>query len=313
MLANYCESTTTSIAGTLGDGAVTLTGKAPYMLPSKSFGSTAQRRCTYVIEDITDASGKFERGEGSVSSDVLTRSVVKQTWNGTTNTETGASITPLQFGSTPTSGNVRVRIALLADSAWPCFPSTNHTIGTGWQGRGLISQNYTGVATTAGQSLAVSTEYYFPYLWVAQSDLIQVGIETVASAASTGIKIAIYDMINGLPGNHIASMAAIATTSNAFLSTTASPLPIKLPVGWYYIGCKVDSATPTFMSPNSGLPYFMQTPMGREDGYGFAGALSKTAEDTYANGMPTGVPAGTYTARGGTTIRPIYFFLKPRV
>lgn len=312
MLANYCEATTTSIAGTSGDGAVTLTAKAPYMLPSKAFGS-AQRRCTYVIEDITDASGKFERGEGSVSSDVLTRSVVKQTWNGTTNTETGASITPLQFGSTPTTGNIRVRITMLADSAWPSFPSTNHTIGAGWQGRGLISQHYNGAATSAGQSLATGTEYYWPFLWVAQSDLIQVGVETTANTAGSGIKIAIYDMINGLPGNNIVSLAAIATTSNAFLSTTASPLPIRLPAGWYYIGAKVDSATPTFLSMDSGLGSILQSPMGRENGYGFGGALSKTAEANYATGMPTGVPTGTYTANGGTTIRPVFFWLKPRV
>ena len=73
--ADYVEETTTSIAGTSGDGAVTLTAVTSKPRLSTVFGTQATT-IRYVIEDTS--SKKFEQGLGSVSSNVLTRRDIGQ-------------------------------------------------------------------------------------------------------------------------------------------------------------------------------------------------------------------------------------------
>ena len=104
--ANFIEETTTSIAGTNGDGAVTLSQITSRPRFSTVLG-TQNTTVRYVIEDTVIF--KYESGIGHVSSNVLTRTKPQVTWDGTTYTDVGT--TALQFGSSPTSGNIRVRMA----------------------------------------------------------------------------------------------------------------------------------------------------------------------------------------------------------
>ena len=76
---DYVEMTTTSIAGTLGDGAVTCTAITNTPTFTLAFGAGAAT-VMYVIEDVVNK--KFEKGIGSVAGNVLTRTKPQLTWSG---------------------------------------------------------------------------------------------------------------------------------------------------------------------------------------------------------------------------------------
>lgn len=295
--ADFVEETTTSIAGTLGNGAVTLTQITGMPRFSTVFG-TGTRLVDYVIEDTVGL--KFEKGYGSVASNVLTRSTVHATWDGTTWNDTSA--TALQFGSTPTSGNIRIRMAPTADAFIGAMPAIQTGLGDaykGWQFSGHLITNSTPANSTA---LGTANEYYIAYELLTRGKVDGFAIEvTTAGTGGNGIKAGLYEVgTNGLPGPCITRFNAIALGSTGFKTDTTPGTwagnagPLRLTPGWFYIGIMTNDSAVT-INKYAGGGHVKQTPAGRADGYGWSNTLSKTAENSYATGLPSGTPTGTYS------------------
>ena len=88
---DFVEGTTVSIAGTLGDGAVTMSrlsgasvDLAALLLPGDFWPGTGSMDCSYVIEDIRTSSTaiKIETGIGVITNNVLTRTKPRMTVSG---------------------------------------------------------------------------------------------------------------------------------------------------------------------------------------------------------------------------------------
>lgn len=294
--ANWIEETTTSIAGTLGDGAVTLTAITGKPRFSSVFG-TGARTINYVIEKVSTNS--FEEGVGVVSGNVLTRTRPRATWNGTTYDETSPS--PLQFGSAPTSGDVLIRIAPLANDFMPAPRGVQNTLGTdaGW----IYSAHYQQNGSTGTQAtLSTGQEYYAPYLCPIAGHVDGFAY-TVAVVGTTGIKAGLYEVgPDGLPGPNITRFNAISNTSTG-LRTDVTPGtwagnagPLRVGVDWFYIGWMTNDGSHAYGGWNrSGTHSIGFPPLGRFGGYGFGLVIQKTAENSYATGMPSGTPTGTYS------------------
>lgn len=301
--ASWIEMTTTSIAGTGGDGAVTMTALTSIPTFTSVFGS-GTRMVEYTIEDTTAGAYKFEEGMGSVASNVLTRSKVRATWTGSV--YDGTVPTALAFGSSPSSGVIRIRLAPHAHEFIHAPPGIVSGISgdtlDGYQASGHLSTF--GNPGNSGGTLATATEYYFPFLCLirGQCDGFFIYIDT-AGAGGTGIKAALYDVgIDGAPGPCITRFNALSCASTGAKTDTVPSTwgintgPLRFGVGWFYVGLMTDG-TPTL----TGWPYssngqlIAYPPVGKQGGYGWGQVLRKAAENSYATGMPSGTPAGTYT------------------
>ncbi len=291
--ADYVEETTTSIAGTSGNGAVTMTAITNTPRFSTVFG-TGTRVVEYVIEDTVTK--KFEMGIGSVASNVLTRTTPRVTWDGTTWDDT--TPTALQFGSTPTSGNVKIRMSCTASSFFPSLPALQKTVGSDpWLGY-QVSQHVINT-TASGVVVTADREYYVPYLSQIQGSLDAFAIR-VTIAGSTGIKMGIYECgADGLPGARIATSNTIVNTSTGLLVDSTGGTwggntgPLRLAPGWYYIGFVCgDSTCAVLKWAGSNAGAILNNPLGRST-YGCTPSIFRTG--SYATGMPTGVPGGSYS------------------
>src|ERR1700722_10414815 len=103
--ADFISMTTSGIAGTNGNGAVTMSQiTSPVNMPTftQVFGS-GTRVIDYTIID--SVGGNWEKGFGSVSGNVLTRLVVHETYNGTTYVSAGASALAFGSAATPRKNN----------------------------------------------------------------------------------------------------------------------------------------------------------------------------------------------------------------
>lgn len=302
-IADFVEETTTSIAGTNGDGAVTLTQLTSRPRFSSVFG-TGTRLVKYVIEDTV--SPKFETGLGTVASNVLTRTLVQATWDGTTWDDTQP--VAIQFGSTPASGNVRIRMAATSSSFLPAPPVIRE--GTASARYATASNAYQPSAhlphKTGGVSLtpATSTEYYSLYYNLSPGRLVGAAIDVMTAVAGSGIKIGLYEVgTNALPGPCITQFNAISCAATGFTADetagtwTVNAGPLRPGIGWFYIGAMVSSAGIGIRSTNTqnaGVDVMFSL-LGQRDGYGVLWQVTKTAENTYTTGLPTGTPTGTYT------------------
>jgi hypothetical protein len=311
---DFIEETTTSIAGTSGDGAVTLTQITGLPRFSTVFG-TGTRLVDYVIEDTVAL--KFEKGYGSVASNVLTRTTVHETWNGTTYDDTAP--TALQFGSSPTSGNIRVRMAPTGDTFAPIIPAIQTTIGSdtykGYQFSGHCQCNSN---PSSSGALGTTNEIYTPFECITRGQVDGFALEVkTAGTGGNGIKAALYECgTNGLPGPCITQFNAIALGSTGFKTDTTPGTwavnagPLRISPGWFFIGVMTNDSA-VAIANYGGNSWPRQTPLQRADGYGWGTTVSKTAENTYATGMPTGTPTGTYTLNsGGSTLGGLLYWLK---
>lgn len=295
---NYVEETTTSIAGTLGDGAVTLTQITNTPRFSTVFG-TQNTTCRYVIEDTVNK--KFETGIGHVSSNVLTRTQPQVTWTGSTYTDNGA--TALQFGATPTSGDIKIRMSPTAEVSFQTIPAIQSVVSSGgtWDIYRL-SAHYQGMGNGgSGAALTANREYYSAYrldgggvLSGAQFD-VQTGV-------SGNLKWALYSCAStGLPGAKIVDFVTTSTTASGVKTDTAtgswSPAgKVRLVPGWYYIG-HISDATASLRGTAGNASGFVgvagQTPVGRPGNYGHSSRIY------VAGNYTTGLPA-TPSLTGGT-------------
>lgn len=290
--ADYVEMTTTSIAGTSGDGAVTCTAITNVPTFTIVFGSQATT-CHYVIEDTVNK--KFERGIGSVASNVLTRTKVQITWDGTTLDDSSPSA--LQFGSSPTSGNIKIRMAPLVSAISPWRGGVNRTVaGDSWRDypvSGHASRwNYNG----SGATLTADREYYSYYQLNRGGLLEGAQFEVTGAVASSNLKWALYSVgSGGLPDQKIVDFVTTATTSTGIKTDTAtaswSPAgPVYLSPGDYAVGFISGHAIGIRFGANG---IAGQTPWGRKNAYGYGDLFFVSG--SYSTGLPASPSLGSAT------------------
>jgi hypothetical protein len=285
--ANGISETTTSIAGTLGDGAVTTTAIANTPRVSSAFGTGAVV-VRYIIAKGT--TGAFETGIGSFSANVLTRTKPTCTWNGTTMVNTG-TISPLQFSATPTSGDVTIRIAPLAESTAPVMPGRNATVAgdTTWRDYPW-SQAFSNWGNSgAGQAIVADREYYYYYRLDCAGSLTGIQFEVTTLVAASNVKLALYSIgSDGLPANKIVDFVTVSSATTGVKTDTATgswtpATGINLTPGWYAVGYIASHAISI-----RGGPSFQgmcgATPLGKEGSYGWSNSVYKAG--LYTTGLP---------------------------
>jgi hypothetical protein len=310
--ANYVEETTTSIAGTSGNGAVTLTSITNTPRFSTAFGTQATV-IKYIIEDTVNK--KFETGIGSIASNVLTRTKVQATWDGATYTV--ASPTALQFGSTPTSGDIKIRMGATAESIPGVIDITQSTVAgdASWRDYPFSGAYHITNGTGSSATLTAGTEYYSYYELKASGNLKGVQFEVKTLVAASNMKLALYCVgSDGLPGAKIVDFVTTSTASTGVKTDTAtgswSPTTaILLNPGWYVIGYISDGAI-ALSSIGTGSNMQRQTPLGRKNSYGNSGGLSIAGN--YTTGLPAvaNVGGGTMLDPAGTGLSGTWFGLK---
>jgi len=294
--ANYVEETTTSIAGAGGIGAVTLTAIASIPRFSTVFGTQATT-IRYVIEDTVGK--KMETGIGSVASNVLTRTRPQTTWDGTTYDETAPSA--VAFGASPTSGNIKIRLAATAEAQGCVVPGVNRTIAgdSSWRDYPITNSVSWDNSGTTG-TLTAGTEYYTCYQQLSAGllDGLQFDVNT---AVSGSMKLALYSVAHtGLPGSKILDFNDLSVSSTGLKTDTAtgtwSPAGgFLMSSGWYYIGFISDVACGIRGYSSNGAPSIKsRTPLGRQGGYGWGNTVF--VGGSYASGLPTNPAPATMLA-----------------
>lgn len=308
--ADYVEETTTSIAGTSGDGAVTLTAITNVPRFSTVFGTQATT-IRYVIEDTVNK--KFEQGIGYVSSNVLTRTRPQVTWDGSTWDDSTPAA--LQFGSSPTSGNIKIRMAALAESLAPVISGVNSSISgdANWRDYPINNASFHGSAGT-GSALTADREYYALYRLDAAGLLNGAQFNCTGAVASSNLKWALYPMgHDGLPGKKIVDFVTTSTAATGYKTDTAtaswSPAgPVWLNAGWYYIGYISGHAiTIEGASSAIGSGILKRTPLGRQGGYGMGNSIYVAG--SYTTGLPATPAPTTMIAANSSQSNP-WFGLK---
>jgi len=285
--ANFVEETTTSIAGTAGNGAITLTGIASVPRFSTVFGTQATT-IRYVIEDTVGK--RFETGIGSVAANVLTRTRPQVTWDGTTYDDSTPA--PIAFGSTPASGNVKVRLSATAESQGVVMPGSNTVVAGGepfWQTTPITQHIRT---NTNGNSApaAANTEYYWLYQLTKTGLLDRVGLSVGVAGVGALVKTALYSLgPNGLAGRKIVDFNIIdcSTTggkTDSATSTWSTAGPVWLTPGWYAIGMIASVGFSVWGASPAGA-VISSTPYGRATGYGDS-SLVRISGKSYDTGLP---------------------------
>lgn len=299
--ADYIEMTTTSIAGTSGDGAVTCTQITSTPTFTIAFGSQ-NTSVRYVIEDTVNK--KFEQGLGQVSSNVLTRTRPQVTWDGTTWDDSTPSA--LQFGASPTSGNIKIRLAPTIEAFLGAFPGVNSTIAgdTNWRdypmhGGGLTTNS------GSGNTLTADREYYSVYFLPVAGLLAGFQFEVTTAVASSNLKAALYSIgYNGLPEAKIVDFTTTATTTTGVKTDTAtgswSPAgPVWLPSGWYAVG-HISGHAIALRGYTSASGASIRTPYGRQSSYGWGGTVYVAG--SYTTGLPASPSLGSGTMVSASSV-----------
>lgn len=285
--ADYVEMTTTSIAGTSGDGAVTCTQITSTPTFTIVFGSAATT-VRYVIEDTVNK--KFETGIGSVASNVLTRTAPRVTWDGSTLDDTSPSA--LQFGSSPTSGNVKIRLApTVAHVGFVGLPGRQTTISgdSNWRDYDFSATvRYTG--SNNGLVLTADREYYQVWRQTYQGRLNGMQININATPGTSAMKVALYSIgSDGLPSQKLLDFNSLTTTTTGVKTdtTTSTWSPAGeffMSPGWYAIGFIANAAI-TLPAGGSGTSAeTTQMPYGRKNVYG--GSTLVYVSGSYTTGLP---------------------------
>ena len=198
---------------------------------------------------------------------------------------------------------MRIRIAPLSDEFMTVPPGLNNTIGTD----GLKAWQFSSHITCGGNGnngvsvRALLTEYYYPYFLNSRGAVDGFAIWIYAAGGvSNGVKLGLYGIGNdGLPGNCITQANALAVNASGLITDTAPGTwavtvgPIRLRPAWYYIGMMTNDIVwqPTGATYNAvGGATGVHPPTGRGGAYGWSSGFKKTADNTYAAGLPTGKP-----------------------
>ncbi len=284
LAANFVEETTTSIAGTGGNGDITLTAITGKPRFSTALGSN-KRYIRYVIEDTVN--NKAEAGIGYVASNVLTRVRPQVTWDGTTWNDKAPSA--LAFGSSPTAGNIRIRMAPTAEAMAPVIPARQTVIAgdPNWRDYRFSGHLDGAPGNAAGYSMTAERAYFIAYRHDMAGVLNGVKLEVTAAVASSGIKWALYDFnADGLPAAKIVDGNVIDTSSTGYktdttISTWTPANGIWLPPGWYALALLPSHAVGIRGAATRGSP----TPFGLSSlSYGNGDMIYVAGN--YASGLP---------------------------
>lgn len=291
--ANFVEETTSSIAGTNGNGAVTLSAIANTPRFSTVFGTQATN-IRYVIEDTVNK--KFETGVGFVSGNVLTRTKPQVTWDGSAWNDKAPS--PLAFGSTPTLGNIKIRLSATVESLTAQIPGFNRTLNASdntWRDF-HINNSIVWNGNSQGSNLDPNKIYYYCYRLENAGLLDGIAVQVYTGATSSPMKICLYDVgTNGLPNNKLITFNNVDTTTSGTKIDTATNTwssggPVWLNAGWYYIGFISDSNPVIGGNGSQQMLVSGPTPLGRANAYGWG--MTATQPGDYATGLPAN-PAPT--------------------
>jgi len=284
--ADYIEMTTTSIASS-GAGAVTLTARTNIPTFSKAFG-TQNTDVRYEIEDTVN--NTYERGLGRVSSGVLTRTTPQITWDGTTWTDVAPSALTFAGAGSPTSGNIRIRIAPCVADKGANMVARQSTIAgdSSWRDY-WISEGRPWTGNGSGAALTANQEYYVPILITMGGVLAGVQFEVTTNVAASNMKHALYNQgSDGLPGTKIVDFVTTATATTGIKTDTASASwtpagKVALSPGIYWIGYLPSHAI-SIRCDSSGNSSGISTPLGRKNGYGFG--TNANVAGSYSTGLP---------------------------
>jgi hypothetical protein len=212
--ANFVEETAVSIAGTNGNGDVTLTPVYGYPSIERALG-TGTVFIPYVIEDTYNF--KMESGLGKVVGGVLTRLKPQTTWDAATDTYNNFAPAPLEFGSNPEPGSIRVRIALTAENSPPLHPGmVNAGLSTeAWNQYPISPHLGAQTGSGAGVSSSPGTEFHTYYRLDYGGRLTGLQIDLTGSYANSIIRLAVYDI-----GPDALPSRKLAQTHNIDASTT---------------------------------------------------------------------------------------------
>jgi hypothetical protein len=291
--ANYVEETTTSIAGTAGNGAITLTAVSGLPRFSNAFG-TQNTQVRYIIEDTVNKT--METGIGNVSSNVLTRSSPQITWNGTTYAD--AAPAALAFGATPTAGDIKIRLAATAEHAMNSLTGTNTTI----TGAFSAWQEYRPSAAFpivpgSTRLLVAAREYYNSYLLPNGGLLDGAQIQVMTAVVSSGLKMSLHPVLrNGLPGSKIVDFGVFDTATTGIKTRSDPSLwapagAVWLTPGWYFVGYIPSHAIA--INGTSGTVNTSGMPLGFSNTYGQTDTIH--INGNYTTGIPNS-PAPTTLA-----------------
>jgi hypothetical protein len=195
---------------------------------------TGARMVEYVIDD--NVTGYKEAGIGNVASNVLTRTQPRETWNGTTFDNTAPAA--LAFGSSPASGNIRIRMAPLAWSFTPNPQFHNSSIGD--FNLGLMCGDINGGPTQSNQ-WGADQEAWYPYLWRGTREIDQFAVRAPVSNTGRSVKYCISEVgTNGLPGKKLIDIGTVSFNTSGTKTVTSSSFSPSgdawLAPGYYYIG-----------------------------------------------------------------------------
>lgn len=317
-LANFSRSTTTSIAGTLGNGAVTLS--AITSVPTLMMGlglASGSRTVRYTIEQVSTK--KIETGLGILTSaGVLTRSKVQVTWDGTTYRDGGAggAAVALQFGSTPTVEDVIVRLGPTAEQPSMALPSrSNVSISDSWRDfpwSSHIAGNNNGGAGTLNTGVQAYSAFHQEHAGL----LTGFQLEVMGTPTTTNLKVGLYEIgVDGMPGNMILQFNTMNVSTTGIKTDTATGTwtpgnAVWLTPGWYAFGYMVD-ANATFRCGYGNMVIQHQSPFGRINAYGQGYHFYITR--AYASGLQSAYDgtAGTWPSNGGSTnLHQVFFGLR---
>ena len=284
MIGDWIEAT----SSTGGSGALTLADVPGSPNYTHVFGASGSRLVSYTVLEFTDSSratiAKSETGVGSInlSTGVLTRTVPRLTWNGTTYNNTTPSA--LAFGSTP--DNIRITCgphSWRADGSSPFYRITSPSSA-------FRSFHTIGYSAGSNNTVQANLETYVPHYWAGGAfDGYAIWLDQASATGPSGLKVAIYEVSSdGGPGAMLVDMQSTPLdirnggTTGVFVSATLAA-PVYLPPGWYYVAmlaqvtAGVRGQSITFHS--------VYTPLGSYPNGGGTPITFATRSGSYASGL----------------------------
>lgn len=296
---NFVQQAASSIAGTNGDGAVTMEA----ITGSPTFAQAGARSLRYVMEQ--KSTGTMESGLGSITAGVLTRAKPQVTWDGTTfkDGSGGVAVTPLQFGSAPAAGDVVIRSAPTAEDRAPVLHARSSVVigGEPWR-EYPISAHLHQANGGAAVSLVAGIQYYAVYRVETAGLLTGVQFEVMGAAVNpSNVRLGLYEIgVNGMPGSLLATFNPANTSTTGIKTDTAvntwAPAGgVYLTPGWVVIGVLADAAVQLRCGAGN-LITQAPSPYGKTGAYGQGYVLS--VSQPYSSGLQAAFPNAGQTWPG---------------
>ena len=271
MLANWTKATTT----TTGTGNLSLTAITNFPLPSKSklVGET-------IGYCIVTSDNKLETGIGTtVTGDVLARTKVLSTFDGTTYTNAGATALTL------TAGTHTVYFSDLTEQAFMALPY----ILSGPTNAAVFSTHFnSGQANVTTAAVQRNTAY--PFRLETTGYLIAMAVNVGGAQASATALLGLYEAgSNGRPSKLLAATSAPLDCSTTGWKSQAVSTNIRLTPGWYWAALCITSSgsNPSF---TGGSTTTHSAFGGQTNGAVIMNYRSDTTATSMADPFPTGSP-----------------------